>query len=113
MQCDYLLSIRIMLALAGLFFGTFPAPAHPTTQIFPVTSDSTSKHDGNDAGLIAPILISDPDGELKYLMAPMLIQNSIVGSRAVFNLFKYDPGGRQMRFIASLTERIERKVLFD
>ena len=60
-----------------------------------------------------PILISDPDGELKYLMAPMLIQNSIVGTRGVFNLFKYDPGGRQMRFIASLTERIERKVLFD
>ena len=46
-------------------------------------------------------------------MAPMLIQNSIVGTRGVFNLFKYDPGGRQMRFIASLTERIERKVLFD
>jgi outer membrane protein assembly factor BamA len=63
--------------------------------------------------LIAPILIADPDGELKYLMAPMLIQNSIVGTRGVFNLFKYDPGGRQMRFIASLTERIERKVLFD
>ena len=68
---------------------------------------------GTMPALIAPILISDPDGELKYLMAPMLIQNSIVGSRAVFNLFKYDPGGRQMRLIASLTERIERKVLFD
>ena len=74
---------------------------------------STSKNDGNDAGLIVPILITDPDGELKYLLAPMLIQNSIVGTRGTFNLFRYDPGGRQMRFIASLTERIERKVVFN
>jgi len=113
MQRHYFSSIRILLALAGLMFLSSPAPAGADTQIFPVPSVSTSKNDGNDAGLIAPILISDPDGELKYLMAPMLIQNSIVGSRAVFNLFKYDPGGRQMRLIASLTERIERKVLFD
>lgn len=74
---------------------------------------ATTKNDGNDAGLIVPILIADPDGELKYLMAPMLIQNSIVGTRGVFNFFKYEPGGRQLRFIASLTERIERKVLLD
>ena len=113
MQCNYTLSIRILMALAGLLSVSLPAPTRADTQIFPIPSVSTSKNDGNDAGLIAPILISDPDGELKYLMAPMLIQNSIVGSRAVFNLFKYDPGGRQMRFIASLTERIERKVLFD
>ncbi len=113
MQCNHLLSIRFFLALLGLLFVSLPAPTRADTQIFPIPSVSTSRNDGNDAGLIMPILISDPDGELKYLMAPMLIQNSIVGSRAVFNLFKYDPGGRQMRFIASLTERIERKVLFD
>jgi len=113
MQRHYFSSIRILLALAGLLLPNSSAPASADTQIFPVPSVSTSKNDGNDAGLIAPILISDPDGELKYLMAPMLIQNSIVGSRAVFNLFKYDPGGRQMKLIASLTEKIERKVLFD
>ena len=113
MQRHYFSSIRLLLALAGLLFLSSPAPAGADPQIFPVPSVSTSKNDGNDAGLIAPILISDPDGELKYLMAPMLIQNSIVGSRAVFNLFKYDPGGRQMKLIASLTEKIERKVLFD
>ncbi|MFZ1556664.1 MAG: hypothetical protein WAT38_10810, partial [Nitrospira sp.] len=112
MQCHYLSSIRSCLALAGLLLLSLPAAAGADTQIFPVPSVSTSRNDGNDAGLIAPILIADPDGELKYLMAPMLIQNSIVGTRGVFNLFKYDPGGRQMRFIASLTERIERKVLF-
>ncbi len=113
MQRHYFLSIRILLALAGLLSLSLPDPAFAGTEFFPIPSASTSKNDGNDANLIIPILISDPDGELKYLMAPMLIQNSIVGTRTVFNLFKYDPGGRQMRFIASLAERIERKVVFD
>jgi outer membrane protein assembly factor BamA len=83
------------------------------TQVFPIPSVSTSKNDGSDVGLIVPILITDPDGELKYLLAPMLIKNSIVGTRGTFNLFRYDPGGRQMQFIASLTEKIERKLLFN
>ena len=85
-------------------------PATADTQIFPIPSASTSKNDGSDAGLIVPILITDPDGELKYLMAPMVIKNSIVGTRGTFNLFRYDTGGRQMQFIASLTEKIERKA---
>src|SRR5262245_5366914 len=83
------------------------------TQIFPIPSVSTSKNDGNDAGLILPILITDPDGELKYLLAPMLIQNSIVGTKATMNVFRYDPGGRQIQFIASLSEKIERKLVFN
>jgi outer membrane protein assembly factor BamA len=83
------------------------------TQVFPIPSASTSKNDGSDAGLIVPILMTDADGELKYLMAPMLIKNSIVGTRGTFNLFRYDTGGRQMQFIASLTEKIERKLLFN
>jgi outer membrane protein assembly factor BamA len=62
--------------------------------------------------LIVPILITDPDGELKYLVAPMFVQNSIVGSRGSINLFRYEPGGREIRFIGSFTERIERKVVF-
>jgi outer membrane protein assembly factor BamA len=89
------------------------SPARADTQVFPIPSASTSKNDGSDAGLIVPILITDPDGELKYLLAPMLIKNSIVGTRGTFNLFRYDPGGRQMQFIASLTEKIERKLLFN
>ena len=88
-------------------------PAAADTQIFPIPSASTSKNDGSDAGLIVPILITDPDGELKYLMASMIIKNSIVGTRGTFNLFRYDTGGRQMQFIASLTEKIERKVVFN
>lgn len=87
--------------------------AQADTQVFPIPSASTSKNDGSDAGIIVPILITDPDGELKYLMAPMLIRNSIVGTRGTFNLFRYEPGGRQMQFIASLTEKIERKLVFN
>ncbi len=83
------------------------------TQIFPIPSASTSKNDGSDVGLIVPILVSDPDGELKYLLAPMIIKNSIVGTRGTFNLFRYDTGGRQMQFIGSFTEKIERKLVFD
>jgi outer membrane protein assembly factor BamA len=88
-------------------------PAMADTQIFPIPSVSSSKNDGSDAGLIVPILITDPDGELKYLMAPMLIRNTIVGWRGTFNLFRYDTGGRTMQFIASLSEKIERKLLFN
>ena len=42
----------------------------------------------------------------------MLIQNSIVGTRGAINLFQYEPGGRQIRFIASAAEKIERRVAF-
>lgn len=82
------------------------------TTYFPIPSVSTTRNDGNDAGLIVPILVTDPDGELKYLHAPMLIHNSYLGVRGTYNLFKYDPGGRQTRFQASFTERIERKLVF-
>lgn len=102
--------------LVCLLAGTAPLPVSPVwadTQVFPIPSASTSKNDGSDAGLIVPILITDPDGELKYLLAPMVIKNSIVGTRGTFNLFRYDIGGRQMQFIASLTEKIERKLLFN
>lgn len=92
--------------------GVCLSPAWAETQVFPVPAVSTTRNDGNEAGLITPILLTDPDGELKYLIAPMVIHNSIVGTRGVFNLFRYEPGGRQIRFIASLTEKIERKVEF-
>ena len=86
--------------------------ARADVQYFPIPAVSTSKNDGNDAGLIVPILKTDPDGELKYLFAPMLIHNSIVGMRGAINLFQYEPGGREIRLIVSAAEKIERKVLF-
>ena len=101
--------VCLLAAIGAVWIG----PAIADTQIFPIPSASSSKNDGSDAGLIVPILISDPDGELKYLMAPMLIRNTIVGWRGTFNLFRYDTGGRTMQFIASLSEKIERKILFN
>jgi outer membrane protein assembly factor BamA len=104
--------VSLVCLLAGLA-AVDRLPARAETQWFPIPSASTTRNDGNDAGLIVPILITDPDGELKYLMAPMIIRNSIVGTRGTFNFFRYDPGGRQMQFIASLTEQIERKLAFN
>lgn len=105
-------AVFLLCLLAGLGAGN-RLPAWADTQWFPIPSASTTRNDGNDAGLIVPILITDPDGELKYLMAPMIIRNSIVGTRGTFNLFRYDPGGRQMQVIASFTEQIERKLVFN
>ena len=42
----------------------------------------------------------------------MVVRNSIVGTRGALNLFRYEPGGREIRFIGSFTERIERKLVF-
>ncbi|MBD0316085.1 MAG: BamA/TamA family outer membrane protein [Nitrospiraceae bacterium] len=106
------LTVFLVCLLAGLEpVGT--SLVHAGTQVFPIPSASASRNEGSDAGLIVPILITDPDGELKYLMAPMLIRNSIVGTRGTFNLYHYEPGGRQMQFIASWTEKIERKFVFN
>jgi outer membrane protein assembly factor BamA len=105
-----LVAVVIMFLTANA--ATLPDCARADVQYFPIPAVSTSKNDGNDTGLIFPILITDPDGELKYLVAPMFVQNSIVGSRGSINLFRYEPGGREIRFIGSFTERIERKVVF-
>jgi len=112
MTTQHGITVFLVCLLAGMG-GVSIRPAMADTQIFPIPSASTSHNDGNDAGLIVPILITDPDGELKYLMAPMLIHNSIVGWRGTFNLFRYDTGGRTMQFIASLSEKIERKLFFN
>ncbi len=102
----------VLLVLGGAAFPFPPRSAVAETQYFPIPSVSTTRNDGNDVGLIVPILVTEPDGELKYLVAPMVIRNSIVGVRGALNIFRYEPGGREMRFIASFTEQIERKLLF-
>ena len=110
-------SLRGLVAVVIVFLtanaATLPDCALADVQYFPIPSVSTSKNDGNDAGLIVPILITDPDGELKYLVAPMVVRNSIVGTRGAINVFRYEPGGREIRFIGSFTEQIERKVVFN
>lgn len=111
MQHRHVFVFRVLAACAWALSLCAPQRASADTQYFPIPSVSTSKNDGSDVGLIVPILHSDADGELKNLMAPMLIHNSIVGTRAAFNWFHYEPGNRQLRFIASLSERIERKLV--
>ena len=104
------IAVALVLFVASVI--SLPDRAGADVQLFPVPSVSTSKNDGNDVGLIVPILITDPDGELKYIVAPMVVRNSIVGTRGAINLFRYEPGGRQIQFIGSYTEEIERKVVF-
>jgi outer membrane protein assembly factor BamA len=109
-------TLRGLIAVALVFLVTsaiaMPEHAGAGVEYFPIPAVSTSKNDGNDAGLIVPILKTDPDGELKHILAPMLIHNSIVGMRGAINLFQYEPGGREIRLIVSAAEKIERKVLF-
>jgi outer membrane protein assembly factor BamA len=104
----------IAVALVFLAANVIASPkyAGADVQYFPVPAVSTSKNDGNEAGLIVPILKTDADGELKYLVAPMVVHNSIVGMRGSLNVFRYEPGGRETRFIGSYTEEIERRLTF-
>src|SRR5688572_21017003 len=110
-------SLRGLIAIVALVLlvGSAIAPpehARADVQFIPVPAVSTSKNDGNDVGLIVPILKTDADGELKYLVAPMVVHNSIVGMRGSLNVFRYEPGGRETRFIGSYTEEIERRLTF-
>ncbi len=104
-----LASLRLALGAAAVLFASTLASAE--TSYFLIPSVSTSKNDGNDAGFIVPFLVTEPDGELKYILTPMFIVNSFVGARGTLNLFRYDPGGRELRFIGSFSERIERKLV--
>ncbi|MCZ6780277.1 MAG: BamA/TamA family outer membrane protein [Nitrospirae bacterium] len=101
--------LPLMLAVAVLLLVGDRAWAD--VRFFPIPAVSTSENDGNDTGFIVPILVTDPSGDLKYVVAPMFIVNSIVGARGTLNIFRYDSGGRETRFIGSFTEEIERKVV--
>jgi outer membrane protein assembly factor BamA len=105
------LVLALILALFGSVCPFFLDRVHADTQYFPIPAISTSRNDGSDFGLIVPALMTGPDGDLKYLVAPMVVYNTIVGTRGTVNLFRYEPGGKELRGIASWTERIERKFL--
>src|SRR5690348_13607103 len=102
----------ILLWIGPVLLICVSRPAYADVSYFPIPSVSTSKNDGNDAGFIVPTLVTTPEGELRYVIAPMFVVNSIVGARGSLNLFRYEPGGREFRLIASYTEQIERKVVF-
>lgn len=105
-------SARALLAFGVTLALSLASQADADTRYFPIPTVSTTRNDGNDVGLIVPTLITEPTGELKYIVAPMLIHNTFVGARATANVFRYDTGGREMRFLASFSEKIERKLVF-
>ena len=80
--------LPLMLAVAVLLLVGDRAWAD--VRFFPIPAVSTSENDGNDAGFIVPILVTDPSGDLKYLVAPMFVVNSILGARGTLNIFRYD-----------------------
>lgn len=98
------------LAVGGAILPSSIALAE--NSFFVVPAFSASKNDGQDFGLIAPVLNSDAEGNLRSLFAPMLIHNSFLGVRGTLNYFHYWSGGRQMEAVGSYTEEIERKLKF-
>jgi outer membrane protein assembly factor BamA len=105
-------SVLALLSLAASVLLALASQVRAETQYFPIPAVGTSKNDGSDAGLIVPMLVTKPDGTLNYIIAPMFIVNTIVGARGTLNLFRYEPGGRELRFIGSYSEKIERKLVF-
>ena len=79
---------------------------------FVVPAISTSKNDGQDFGLIVPVLDSDEEGNLRSLLAPMVVHNSYLGVRGTVNYFRYWSGGSQLETVGSYTDEIERKLKF-
>ena len=110
MRLRGLIAVALVFLVASVI--SLPEHAGAGVEYFPIPAVSTSKNDGNEVGLIVPILGTNSDGELKYIVAPMIVHNSIVGTRGSLNLFRYEPGGREIRFIGSYTEEIERRVAF-
>jgi outer membrane protein assembly factor BamA len=99
----------VCLALTG---SIIPSSVCAEKSLFAVPAISTSKNDGQDFGLIVPVLDSDEEGNLRSLLAPMVVHNSYLGVRGTVNYFRYWSGGRQLETVGSYTDEIERKLKF-
>jgi len=80
---------------------------------FVIPAVATAKNDGTDVGVIVPYIFADDEGRVTKIIAPMYIHNEFLGSRATINLFQYPGRGEQIKLIASVTEKTERKFLLD
>jgi outer membrane protein assembly factor BamA len=103
------LAAMVCLALTG---SIIPSSVCAEKSLFAVPAISTSKNDGQDFGLIVPVLDSDEEGNLRSLLAPMVVHNSYLGVRGTVNYFRYWSGGRQLETVGSYTDEIERKLKF-
>ncbi len=101
-------ALAAMLALIALV--TTRAEARDWNY-FVIPAIANSKNDGVDVGVIAPVIFNDKDGRITQIIAPMYVHNEFLGSRVTLNLFKYPSRGEEITFLASYTERIERKFL--
>ncbi len=101
-------------ALLGLVLTAtyFSSEVFADRSFFVVPAISTSKNDGQDFGLIVPVLQSDEEGNLQSILAPMVIHNSFLGVRGTLNYYQYWSGGRRLEAVGSITEEIERKLKF-
>lgn len=107
-------SIRLALACVVGSLLLFWSEAYAEEQsYFVIPAVATSKNDGVDVGVIVPYIFADDEGRVTQIVAPMYIHNEFVGSRATLNLFRYPARGEQIRLIASVTEKTERKFLLD
>ncbi|MDO8547777.1 MAG: BamA/TamA family outer membrane protein [Nitrospirales bacterium] len=80
---------------------------------FVIPAVATSKNDGTDVGVIVPYIFADDEGRVTQIVAPMYIHNEFVGSRATINFFRYPARGEQIKLIASITEKTERRFQLD
>jgi len=92
--------------------GVYQEAVRAEYSFFAVPAISSSKNDGQDFGLIVPILDTDEEGNLRSVFAPMVIHNSFLGVRGTLNYYQYWSGGSHLEAVGSYTQEIERKLKF-
>ena len=97
----------------GLFLFPWAKAQAEERSYFVIPVVATAKNDGVDVGVIVPYIFADDEGRVTKIIAPMYIHNEFVGSRATINLFRYPARGEQIKLIASVTEKTERKFQLD
>ena len=86
---------RVLLAVAVTFAMAAGNEVRAEVSRFAIPSVSTTRNDGSSFGLIVPNLVTDQDKELRYLVTPLFVVNTIVGAQGALNVFRYDTGGRR------------------
>lgn len=81
--------------------------------VFVIPAVATSRNDGTDVGFIVPILVADDEHRIISILAPMYLHNEFLGSRGTLNWFQYPARGGEIKLVASVTEKIERKAILN